>query len=143
MPETIRTLLGFDFGEKSIGVAYGQRITESASALPALKAQNGQPDWQQVEKLLKTWQPDRLVVGFPLNMDGTEQLLSQRAKKFANRLFGRFAIPVDLVDERLTTAEAKSDLFAEGGYRALQKGAIDSQSAVIIVQSWFQQNPTS
>ncbi|NVJ50257.1 MAG: Holliday junction resolvase RuvX [Gammaproteobacteria bacterium] len=134
-----RTLLGFDFGEKSIGVAYGQTITQSAKPLAALKAQNGQPDWQLVEKLLTTWRPDRLVVGLPLNMDGTEQPLTLRAKKFAKRLQGRFALPVDLVDERLTTAAAKSELFEQGGYRALTKQAIDSQSAVIIVESWFEQ----
>lgn len=134
-----RQLLSFDFGDKSIGVAYGQSITGSARPLPALKAQHGQPDWLQVERLINEWQPDALVVGCPLNMDGSEQELTLRARKFARRLHGRFALPVELVDERLTTVEAKARLFEEGGYRALQKDAIDSESAVLILESWFSQ----
>ncbi|EIR95996.1 hypothetical protein YPPY45_1053, partial [Yersinia pestis PY-45] len=68
-----RTIIAFDFGTKSIGVAIGQEVTGTARALTAFKAQDGTPDWQQVEKLLKEWQPNLVVVGLPLNMDGTEQ----------------------------------------------------------------------
>ena len=85
------TLLGFDFGTKSIGVAVGQQLTGTARALAALKAQDGIPDWNLIGKLLKEWQPDYVVVGLPLNMDGTEQPLTDRARKFANRIHGRFA----------------------------------------------------
>ena len=63
------TLLAFDFGTKSIGVAVGQRITGTARPLPALKAQDGKPDWNIIEKLLKEWQPEAVIVGLPLNMD--------------------------------------------------------------------------
>ncbi len=131
------TLLGFDFGTKSIGVAVGQQLTGTARALTALKAQDGTPDWNQIEKLLKEWQPDYVVVGLPLNMDGTEQPLTVRARKFANRLHGRFGVRVELQDERLSTVEARADLFERGGFRALQKGQVDSQSAVIILEDWF------
>ncbi|ALV91127.1 MULTISPECIES: Holliday junction resolvase RuvX [Pantoea] len=131
------TLLGFDFGTKSIGVAVGQQLTGTARALTALKAQDGTPDWNQIEKLLKEWQPDYVVVGLPLNMDGTEQPLTVRARKFANRLHGRFGVRVELQDERLSTIEARADLFERGGFRALQKGQVDSQSAVIILEDWF------
>lgn len=72
------TLLAFDFGTKSIGVAIGQRITGTARPLTALKAQNGIPDWNLIERLLKEWQPDEVIVGLPLNMDGTEQPLTAR-----------------------------------------------------------------
>jgi len=65
------TLLAFDFGTKSIGVAVGQRITGTARPLTALKANDGTPDWNLIERLLKEWQPDEAVVGLPLNMDGT------------------------------------------------------------------------
>ncbi len=74
------TFLGFDFGTKSIGVAVGQRITATARPLPALKAQDGKPDWNVIEKLLKEWQPEAVIVGLPLNMDGTEQPLTARAR---------------------------------------------------------------
>jgi putative Holliday junction resolvase len=131
------TLLGFDFGTKSIGVAVGQQLTGTARPLTALKAQEGTPDWNLIEKLLKEWQPDYVVVGLPLNMDGTEQPLTARARKFANRLHGRFGVRVELQDERLSTVEARADLFKRGGFRALQKGQVDSQSAVIILQDWF------
>ncbi|MCA1178243.1 MULTISPECIES: Holliday junction resolvase RuvX [unclassified Pantoea] len=134
---TSETLLGFDFGTKSIGVAVGQQLTGTARALTALKAQDGIPDWNLIGKLLKEWQPDYVVVGLPLNMDGTEQPLTERARKFANRLHGRFGVRVEMQDERLSTVEARADLFERGGFRALQKGQVDSQSAVIILEDWF------
>lgn len=101
------TLLAFDFGTKSIGVAVGQRITGTARPLPAIKAQDGTPDWNIIERLLKEWQPDEIIVGLPLNMDGTEQPLTARARKFANRIHGRFGVEVKLHDERLSTVEAR------------------------------------
>ncbi|MBM7343535.1 Holliday junction resolvase RuvX [Pantoea coffeiphila] len=134
------TLLAFDFGTKSIGVAIGQQLTGTARPLTALKAQDGIPDWNKIEALLKEWQPDRVVVGLPLNMDGTEQPLTARARKFANRLHGRFGVQVDLHDERLSTVEARAELFERGGFRALSKGSVDSLSAVIILESWFENN---
>lgn len=132
------TLLAFDFGTKSIGVAVGQQLTGTARPLAALKAQDGTPDWSKIETLLKEWQPDRVVVGLPLNMDGSEQPLTARARKFANRLHGRFGVQVELHDERLSTVEARADLFSRGGFRALNKGSVDSLSAVIILESWFE-----
>ncbi|ORM66374.1 Holliday junction resolvase RuvX [Pantoea rodasii] len=131
------TLLGFDFGTTSIGVAVGQQLTGTARALTAIKAQDGIPNWNLIEKLLKEWQPNYVVVGLPLNMDGTEQPLTDRARKFANRLHGRFGVRVEMQDERLSTVEARADLFERGGFRALQKGQVDSQSAVIILEDWF------
>ncbi len=134
------TLLAFDFGTKSIGVAIGQRVTGTARPLAALKAQNGTPDWNLLERLLKEWQPDEVVVGLPLNMDGSEQLLTARARNFANKIHGRFGVRIALHDERLSTVEARSGLFAHGGYRALNKGSVDSASAVIILESYFEQH---
>lgn len=134
------TLLAFDFGTKSIGVAIGQRITGTARALTALKAQDGTPNWGAIEKLLKEWQPEAVIVGLPLNMDGTEQPLTARARNFANKIHGRFGVQIKLHDERLSTVEARSGLFERGGFRALNKGSVDSASAVIILESWFEQN---
>ncbi len=82
--------------------------------------------------------PDLVVVGLPLNMDGSEQPITQRAKKFANRLNGRFGVKVALQDERLTTASAKEFIFTHGGYKALEKGKIDSVSAALILESWME-----
>lgn len=137
-----KTILAFDFGTTSIGVAIGQTVTSQASPLTALKATDGAPDWLLVEKLIKEWLPDLFVVGLPLNMDGTEQPLTHRAKRFGNRLNGRFAIPVSFQDERLTSVEAKSRLFDEKGFKGLSKKNIDSRAAVIILESWFEINST-
>lgn len=137
------TVIAFDFGTSSIGCAIGQDITKTARALCAFKARDGKPNWETIEKVLKEWQPDYLVVGLPLNMDGSEQELTVRAKKFANRLHGRFGYKVELQDERLSTVEAKSNLFSAGGYRSLNKGNIDAGSAVIILESWFENQVVS
>lgn len=135
-----QTVLAFDFGTYSIGCAVGQSITGTAQGLPAFKARDGIPDWEQIGKVIDEWKPDLLVVGLPLNMDGSEQPLTQRVRKFANRLNGRFNLPVALQDERLTTVEAKSEIFSRGGYRALKKGKVDSVSACLILESWFGEN---
>ena len=107
--------------------------------LAALKAKDGIPDWQQIERLIQEWQPQLLLVGLPLNMDGSEQEFTARTRKFANRLHGRFGLPIAYHDERLSTADARSRLFAEGGYRNLSKDKVDSLSAQIIFEGWYEQ----
>ena len=133
-----RSLMGFDFGTRSIGIATGQEITGTASPLTSLKANDGIPDWSQLEKLLKEWQPDLLVVGLPLNMDGTEQEMTVRARKFGQRLHGRFGFQVEFKDERLTTTDAQARLFEHGGYKALGKSRVDAVSAQLILESWME-----
>lgn len=129
----------FRFWHQSIGAAVGQRITGTARPLAALKANDGNPDWTLIERLLREWQPEAVIVGLPLNMDGTEQPLTARARKFANKIHGRFGVKIILHDERLSTVEARAGLFEHGGYRALNKGRIDSASAVVILESFFEQ----
>lgn len=132
------SILAFDFGTKSIGVAVGSRITNTASPLAALAAKEGIPNWQLLEKLIKEWQPDFCVVGLPLNMDGSEQPLTDLARKFGNRLHGRFGVQVKYQDERLTTASVREELFARGGFRELSKGRVDSAAACTILEDFFQ-----
>ena len=131
------TVLAFDFGTKSIGCAVGQSITGTAQALPAFKAQDGIPNWSAIENCLKEWKPDVLVVGLPLNMDGTIQDLTLRAKKFANRLHGRFGITVELQDERLTTMGAERVLLEANVSRKKRKDVIDKMAAVLILQTYL------
>lgn len=133
-----RTVLGFDFGKKSIGVAVGQEITGTASPLNALKAVDGIPDWQLLQKVFEEWQPNLAIVGLPLNMDGTNQEITFAAKKFANRLNAKYRVAVETCDERLTTVDAKAQLFEMGGYKKLDKQKIDSASACLIVESWME-----
>ena len=138
--QTQKIVLGFDFGMKRIGVAVGQTITKSARPLTTLKANQGIPQWEVLNKLIKTWQPDALVVGIPLNMDGTEQPLTQAATAFSNELKQRYEVPVYGMDERLSTKDARERLFNQGGYKALQKGQVDSVAAQLILQNWLEQN---
>lgn len=137
---TIKTLLAFDYGTQNIGVASGQTITRSANPQTPLKAKDGIPDWNQIEKLLKEWQPDLVLVGLPLNMDDTESELSARARKFANRLHGRFGVKVEMVDERLSSFEAKSEVMDRGGSRNYKKNPVDSIAARVILESWLTAN---
>lgn len=135
--EENQTLLGFDFGLKRIGVAVGQTITQTATPLQTLQARNGIPDWKQITALIKEWQPSALVVGIPLNIDGTSQSLTKSAQKFAQSLEKHTQLPVHRIDERLSTKEARQRLFDVGGYREIQKSQIDSFAAKLILESWL------
>lgn len=124
--------LAFDYGTHRIGVAVGQSLTGTAQPLPVLTARDGVPDWTAVARLIDTWQPQRLVVGLPFNMDDTDATLKPRAEKFARRLEGRFHLPCYGIDERLTSVAAEAVVW-ETGTRA----ALDSVAAQIILESWF------
>lgn len=134
-------LLCFDFGLSSIGVATGKTGMAIATPLPEIKAKEGSPDWLLIEKLIAEWQPKTLLVGLPLNMDGSESPLSQKARKFGNRLNGRFGLEVEMVDERLTSHSAKEEM-AEAGYNNGKKGnyknkPVDSIAACLILEQYF------
>ncbi len=131
------TLLGFDFGLKRIGVAVGQTVTETARPLTTLKAMEGEPEWDVLTKLVKTWQPDAMVIGIPFNMDGSEQPLTRLARRFKQQLQERFHLPVYEMDERLSTKDARERLFEKGGYKALKNGQVDRVAAQLILQNWL------
>lgn len=137
MPEGL--YLGFDFGYKRIGVAVGQALTRSASPLITLAAKTGIPNWSEIEALIRKWRPVGLVVGLPTKIDGQEQYTTQAARNFAQHLHDRFALPVHLVDERLTTVAARDELYTQGGYRKLQQSQVDCIAACIILEQWLQQ----
>jgi len=134
-----RTILGFDFGLKNIGVAVGQELTHSANPLTVIKAREGIPNWDNIETLIQQWQPQLLVVGLPLNMDGTEQEMTKTARRFGNRLNGRFHIPVVWQDERLSTYEALEQLGIRDKMQAKHRSDVDRISAQLILQSWLNQ----
>ena len=132
-------LLGFDFGLKRIGVAVGQTLTKTATPLVTLRAHHGEPRWEDIEKLVKEWLPDALVVGIPLNMDGTSQTLTDYAKRFAQALELHYHLPVYGMDERLSSVDARERLFASGGYKAVKSGIVDQVAAQLILESWFRE----
>lgn len=134
---SVNTVIAFDFGMKSIGVAIGQSITGTASPLQALKAQDGIPNWDMLQTLISQWQPDALLVGLPLNMDGSEQAITTSVRRFVGRLKHKYHLPVFLHDERLSTVDAKAKLFELGGFKKLSKEKVDSVSACLIYESWL------
>ncbi len=131
------TALAFDYGTQNIGAAIGQSVTQTARELMPLKARDGIPRWEEVEKLIKEWQPDVVVVGLPLNMDDSESELCVRARKFARRLAGRFNANVVLQDERLSTREAKTEARDRGYSTRYAENPVDSIAARLILESWF------
>ncbi len=141
LPLCYKTLMGFDFGMRSIGIATGQLITQSASSLSAIPAKQGIPVWGLLDKLIKEWQPQALIVGIPLGLDNTELTVTAAAREFALALTKRYSLPVYGIDEQLTTRSAKEELFADGGYKALKKANVDGLSAKIILETWFSRKP--
>ncbi|WP_210398116.1 Holliday junction resolvase RuvX [Motiliproteus sediminis] len=132
-------ILAFDFGTTRIGVAVGQPVTATANPLNPIKARDGVPDWQALDRLINEWQPDALVIGLPLNMDGSLCDMSHRARKFANRLGARFERPAYLVDERLTSHEAKGIHLSRGGGNDFKQESVDGLAAQLILESWFRE----
>jgi len=127
-------ILAFDFGTRQIGLAVGQTLTSSCRPLAILKAKDGKPNWEDVTTHLAAWSPALLIVGLPLNIDGTESPFCLRARKFARRLHGRTGLPVQMVDERLSTAEAKTLSKRPDSYR---KNPVDSEAASLILETWL------
>lgn len=132
---TPRTLLGFDYGQKRIGVAVGQGITGSATPVGAVSVRHGRPDWARIADYIKEWRPEALVVGIPYHMDGGEQPMTEAARRFCRQLAGRYHLPVYEADERLSSREARQRL-GRGADRS--SGRVDAVAAQLILQSWLQ-----
>ena len=126
------TLLGFDYGTRRIGVAVGQQVTGTASALETVPVRDGRPDWARIEALIHTWQPHALVVGIPYHMDGKAQPMTESARRFARQLHGRFGLPVHEADERLSSWSAEQLPAAAG-----RRDDIDALAAQLILQDWL------
>ncbi|MEM9173253.1 MAG: Holliday junction resolvase RuvX [Pseudomonadota bacterium] len=142
MPEadSITTLLAFDYGRRRTGVAIGQTITGSARGLLTLEALGEQPDWQQIAALIDQWQPDLLLVGLPRRADGSDSEQTLAARAFASEL-GQFDLPVQLIDEHLTSNDASRQLAEQrrSGRRSrrVRKQDIDALSAALIAEQWL------
>lgn len=137
MSSDSQRVLGFDFGTTRIGLAIGQSLTATATPIDPVRARDGMPDWPQLDAAIAEWQPDTLVVGIPLNMDGTISEMARRARKFANRIQDRYQRPCYLCDERLTTAEAKRIHLDAGGGTNFKQESVDGIAAQLILEDWF------
>ena len=123
-------IMGFDFGMKRIGVAVGQKVTQTASGLTVVQACDGIPRWEYLDKIVLDWQPEKFIVGLPLNMDGSKSEMSQKAHKFSRRMSSRYNIESEMFDERLTSFEAREHE---------EKTNIDAIAARLILESWLRE----
>ena len=130
-------VMAFDWGLNNIGVAVGNIALGTSQPCAIVKAKNGTPDWQKIGALITEWQPEQLVVGEPLNMDGSDSEIAPRARKFSRQLAGRFNLPVALADERLSSNAAKSASRERGHQGDYGSHPIDDEAADIILQTWL------
>ena len=131
------TVLAFDFGERRIGIAVGEHLISSANPLTTIDNESNEVRFAAITELIREWQPKLLVVGLPLSLDGSDNDVTQLCKKFARRLNGRFNLPVMLVDERYSSAEASQLLNQTGIKGRAQKAMLDQVAAQTILRSYF------
>ena len=136
-PARESTVLAFDFGTRRIGVAVGNTLVRVAHPLTTIESDANERRFTAIAALIGEWRPDRLVVGVPVHADGTEHAMTQRARRFARQLGGRFALPIVEVDERHTTQDARSQLAqaGEGGRR--ERARRDEVAAQLMLQAYF------
>lgn len=135
------TVLVFDFGLQRTGVAVGNTIVGTASALQTLQSINQKPDWDTITRLINEWRPSQLVVGMPRNLDGEDVPITPSVEKFCNQLRGRYNLPVDEANEQFTSIEAGrrlKEVRQAGRKRKVRKEELDQLSAVIIFENWYQ-----
>jgi putative Holliday junction resolvase len=130
----LQTLLGFDYGKHRIGIAVGQDITGTATALCTLGCPDGRPDWEKISRLIAEWAPAALVVGLPLHADGSDSTTTVAARGFAGELEARYQLPVYSMDERLSS-HAATELLREAPEK--NRDGIDAIAARIILQNWL------
>ena len=133
------TIIAIDFGLRNIGVAVGNTLSLTSRPLTILQARDGVPDWDALSSIFSEWRPDRILVGNPLNMDGSESDMGRQAARFARRIEGRFGLPVTLVDERLSSREAKANALAAGHRGDFASIPVDDEAAAIILATWLHQ----
>jgi putative Holliday junction resolvase len=133
-------VLGFDYGSRLIGVALGNRLTGTARPLGTVVNRDGGPDWSRIEHWIHEWQPDALIVGLPLTLDGLEQPASHGARAFGAALARRYALPLHLVDERRSSIEAArrfAQRRAAGIAKKKHAADIDAVAAEVITETWL------
>ncbi len=137
------TVLAFDYGEKRIGIAIGDTLLKLAHPLQTIAAEDNATKFARIGEVIKEWQPALLVVGLPMSLEGEAHAMTALAQKFAQRLEGRFQLPVAMMDERLTSAEASQALTQAGVRGRSQKQHLDQVAAQTILQSFFDAWPNA
>lgn len=137
------TVLGFDYGKARIGVAIANTLTGIATPQSTIVARDGVPDWEAISRCLQEWKPARLVVGMPRKLDGSDSAMQEPIERFIRQLQGRYPLPVDVVNEQLSSREAEQRLKLArqaGRKRKVRKEEIDQVAAAIILESWMQEH---
>jgi putative Holliday junction resolvase len=135
-----RTVISFDFGHVHIGVAVGQEITATASPLTTQIKRVESPDWDAISEIIAQWKPNLLVVGIPYHADGSVSTITAAALQFCRQLCSRFQLPVETIDERLSSWEADYRIAnSKSGGRKLRQGRLptDNVAAAVILETWF------
>ena len=125
-------IVAFDYGEKKIGVAVGQTETNTSSPLQIIFNNNDQVNWNEISVLLDEWKPELIIIGKPLNMDGTDSEIMKKVDKFFQKLKSTYEAEYQYIDERLTTFEAREIL------KENEKDFVDANAAKILIDSWFE-----
>jgi putative Holliday junction resolvase len=126
------TVMAFDYGTKRIGIAIGQTVSRTATALKVIAADNGKPRWQEIAALIDEWGPDLFVVGKPAYEDQQPNPVGEEIERFSRRLRGRYNRPVEFIDERLSSfAAAQDDQAGSSG--------LDAAAAKMILLTWLEQ----
>lgn len=127
--------MAFDFGEKRIGVAIGETLLATARPLATIEAETNEQRFASIGKLIAEWQPARLVVGRPAHADrDAPHEFAPRCERFARQLAGRYQLPVELADERYSSASAETRL---SGDKRKNKARLDAEAAAVILEAWF------
>ena len=137
------TVLAFDFGEKRIGVAVGEWSLTQAHPLTTIRSEANVERFAAIAALINEWKPSSLVVGLPVALDGTPHAMTARCSRFANQLRGRFGLPVDYAEERLSSVEAEERLRETGHTARSAKEHVDALAAQIILQCYFERSHES
>jgi len=127
-------IVAFDFGEKKIGVAVGQTSTYTSSPLQVIFNNHDKVNWNEISVLLEEWKPELILVGKPLNMDGTDSEIMKKVDAFYKKLESLYDAKFEYVDERLTTFEAR-DILKENNVET-----VDANAAKILIDNWFEIN---
>jgi putative holliday junction resolvase len=132
-------VIGFDFGQKRIGVAVGNNISKTAQALITIDSSSNNQKFEAIQKIIEEWQPISIVVGVPFNVDGSEHKVTNLSKKFAKQLEQKYSLPIHLIDERYTSIEASHEIKDKKVDLKKKKLLIDQIAAKIILQSYLDQ----
>ena len=127
-------IVAFDFGTKKIGVAVGQTATYTSSPLQIIINKDNKVNWSEISILMNEWNPELIIVGKPLNMDGTDSEIMKQVEKFYEKLKNTFDVNLEYIDERLTTFEAKQIL------EDTDINQVDANAAKILIDNWFEMN---